>query len=196
MELIDALRPITEAEVRAVYSGIGSPVSLARTTVSFQVAGEKPDGTKVIYFAAFFINTTEPLLEKELERWLCANRKLLGQPGRRGRVAVRVKFYVRGNFQGNGFATYIVNREEELFRGWGAQEVQTPAMELGRWVWTRSKFGYSIPEFDFGALQQSYRDWQRSEKIESPVRASSLSDFPKEFLLSSAVSTIQLFKNL
>jgi GNAT superfamily N-acetyltransferase len=109
---------------------------------------------------------------------------------------VRVKFYVRGNFQGRGFATYIVNREEDLFRGWGAQEIQTPAMEQGRWVWTRDKFGYSIPAFDFDTLQQSYRDWQRIEKIGPPVRASRLSDFPRAFLLSSAVSTIQLFKRL
>jgi GNAT superfamily N-acetyltransferase len=196
MELIDALRPITEGDVRDTYSGRDSPISLTRTNVFFQVGGERPDGTKVICFAAFFVSATEPLLEKELERWLCTNRRLLGEPGRRGKVAVRVKFYVRGNFQGRGFATYIVNREEELFRGWGAQEVQTPAMEAGRWVWTRSKFGYSTPEFDFGTLQQSYQDWQRSENIGSPVRASNLSDFPREFLLSSAVSTIQLFKKL
>jgi len=196
MDLVDALRPITEADVRAAYSASSSsPVMLTRTAISFQVVGERLDGTKAIYFVAFFIDANEPLLEKDLERWLCMNRKLLGQTGR-GRVAVRVKFYVRRNFQEKGFATYIVNREEELFRGWGAQEIQTPAMEQGRWVWTRAKFGYSIPPFDFGTLQQSYQDWQRSERIGSPVRASSLSDFPKEFLLSSAVGTIQLFKSL
>jgi GNAT superfamily N-acetyltransferase len=151
---------------------------------------------KVIYFAAFFNVASEPLLEKELERWLCANRRLLGQPGTRGKVAVRVKFYLRGKFHRSGFATYIVNREEDLFRAWGAREIHTPAMEAGRWVWTRAKFGYSIPQFDFDALQQSYRDWQRSERTGDPVRAASLADFPREFLLSSAVSTIQLFKSL
>jgi GNAT superfamily N-acetyltransferase len=197
MELIDALQPITEGDVRDAYSvSSGSPVTLTRTTISFQVSGERPDGTKVIYLVAFFTDASDPLLEKELERWLCANKRLLSQPGRRGRIAVRVKFYVRDKFQGRGFATYVVNREEELFRGWGAQEIQTPAMEQGRWVWTRAKFGYSIPQFDFDALQQRYRDWQRSKKAGQPVRAASLSDFPRDFLLSSAVKTIQLFKSL
>jgi len=153
------------------------------------------DGTKVIYFVSLFIDAGEPLLDKDLERWFCMNKKLLGQTGR-GRVAVRVKFYLRQNYRGRGFARYIVEREEELFRGWGAQEIQMPAMELGRWVWTRAKFGYSIPQFDFDALQQRYRDWQRSEGTGRPVKAARLSDFPREFLLSSAVSTIQLFKSL
>jgi GNAT superfamily N-acetyltransferase len=196
MDLTDALLPISEIDVRDTYSASGaSPVALAQTTVSFQVAAGERDGTKVIYFVTFFIDTGEPLLDKDLERWLCMNRKLLGQVGR-GRVAVRVKFYVRSSYRGKGFAPYIVEREEELFRGWGAQEIQMPAMELGRWVWTRAKFGYSIPQFDFDTLQQSYRDWQRSEGTGQSARASSLSDFPREFLLSSAVSTIQLFKSL
>lgn len=195
MELADALRPITEDDVRDAYSNSSSPVILARTVLSFQVATAGADGTRVAYFVGFYIDAAEPLLDKELQRWLCTSRKFLGRSGR-GRVAVRVMFYVRSNFQGKGFATYIVNREEELFRSWGAQEIQTPAMEQGRWVWTRDKFGYSVPPFDFDTLQQRYLDWQRSERAGRPVRASSLSDFPKEFLLSSAVSTIQLFKSL
>jgi len=135
------------------------------------------------------------LLDKDLERWLCDRKQLLGQAGR-SKVAVRVKFYVRRNFRQKGLATYIVGREENLFRRWGAKEIHVFAMDLGRWIWTREKFRYSIPPFDFGLMQQRYREWQRAMGVSNIRVATCLSDFPKEFLLSSAVGTLPLFKSL
>jgi hypothetical protein len=195
MDLLHALSPISEADVRQSYlveHRLG--IDDGKTTFSFQVLAKTADGTRVNYQVLFYTDMREPILEKDLERWLCDNKKLLGQPGR-SRVAYRVKFYIRGNFQGKGFARYILVQEEELFRRWGAREIQVTAMDDGRWVWTRARFGYSVPVADFQFLQQRYIEWQREASTTAIKRAETLADFPKEFLLSSA-SAFALFKSL
>jgi len=196
MNLAAALLPVTQADVSNTYQVTDTlPVDNARTTVRFQLATATTDGTKVMYFVCLYTSRGQPLLDKDLERWLCDRKQLLSQTGR-SKVAVRVRFYVRRNFHQKGLATYIVDREENLFRRWGAKEIQVFAMDLGRWVWTRERFRYSIPPFDFGLTQQRYREWQRATGVSKIRLATCLSDFPKEFLLSPAVGTLPLFKSL
>jgi GNAT superfamily N-acetyltransferase len=193
--LAGALSPISQTDVQRAY--LVEPklgIKDAKTKLSFQLLTGTQDGTRVIYVVFFHTETDEPILEKDLERWLCDNKRLLGQPGR-SKVACRVKFYVRRNFQAKGFALYILGKEEELFRRWGAREIQVTAMEDGRWVWTRPKFGYSIPIVDFQLHQQRYIEWQRETGVATVVRAAALADFPREFLLS-ATSSLLLYKEL
>ncbi|HET7890449.1 MAG TPA: hypothetical protein VFL34_02950 [Candidatus Sulfotelmatobacter sp.] len=195
MVLADALLPIAEADIRNTY--LCSPrlgIDDTRTGFSLQLLERTSDGAKVICLVFFQTDTGEPILDQHLERWLCNNKKLFSQPGR-SRVAYRVRFYIRGNFQRKGFAHYISIQEEQLFKRWGATEIQTTAMDDGRWVWTREKFGYRIPVADFQLLQQRYVEWQRELGRSEVRRADSLADFPKEFLLS-AVNSFPLFKGL
>jgi GNAT superfamily N-acetyltransferase len=195
MSLADALSPISEADVRRTY--LAAPtlqIDDAKTDISFQVSTKTADGTRVDYLVGFRTSTGEPILETALQRWLCNNKRLLGQPGR-SRVAYRVRFHVRSNFQGKGFAYYILMREEDLFRRWGAKEIQVTAMDDGRWVWTRRQFGYSMPVADFQLLQQRYIEWQRETSAAAIVRAKTMFDFPRAFLLSAATG-FALFKSL
>jgi GNAT superfamily N-acetyltransferase len=195
MDIAAALSPISEADIRNTY--LAEPrlgIDDARTVLSLQLHTKTADGRRVNCLVLFRTGTGEPILETDLERWLCDNKRLLGKPGR-SRVAYRVRFYVRGNLQGKGFARYILMREEELFRRWGATEIQVTAMDDGRWVWTREKFGYSIPAADFQLLQQRYIEWQRETSRVAIVRAATMSEFPKEFLLSTATA-FALFKSL
>ena len=194
MDLAEALLPISETDVRQAYWFTSPfPVDNAKTDISLKIATKTADGTKVICLATLHTDTGEPILDKDLERWLCDQKQLLGRT-ERSRVAMRVKFYIRRHFQNRGLATYIVRREDDLFRRWGAKEIQVVAMEFGRWVWTRGRFGYNIA--DFGFYQQKYRDWQRARGVAQVKQAKRLSDFPRDFLLSSAVSTLPLFKSL
>jgi GNAT superfamily N-acetyltransferase len=195
MELSDALSPISEADIRETY--LVAPrlgIDDTKTIFSFQVLERTADGTRVICQVSFRTDTGESVLDKELERWLCDNKNLLSRPGR-ARVVCRVKFYVRRNFQGSGLAEYILRQEEELFRRWGAKEIQVTAMDDGRWVWTRAKFGYGIPVVDFNLLQQAYKEWQRATNAPVIHRADTVADFPRDFLLSGATG-FALFKRL
>jgi GNAT superfamily N-acetyltransferase len=193
----DALRPISRDDVLVAYTLEGASADNSKTRISFQIAAKTGDGTRVMYYLSFHTADRTPLLDKDLECWLCENKPLKGR-NVRARVAIRVKIYVNRNFQGRGIATYIVKREEDLFRRWGAVEVQLCAMESGRWVWTRDKFGYSTTDFEFGALQQKYRDWQRSRGVARTeiANAARLSDFPQEFLLSPSPTSLTLYKAL
>jgi hypothetical protein len=195
MELADALSPISEVDIQSAY--LAAPrlgIDDSQTNLSFQVLEKTTDGTRVICQILFHTDTGEAILEKELERWLCDNKKLLGQSGR-SKVACRVKFYIRGNFQKRGFADYILSQEEQLFRLWGAREIQTTAMDDGRWVWTHPRFGYSAPDVEFQLLQQRYSEWQRETRAAAIIKAGTITDFPREFLLS-AVGSVTLFKSL
>jgi len=190
-----ALSPISEADIRDTYSAAPRlGIDDGKTVLSLELLLKTTDGNKVTCFVSFYTEQDEPILETDLQRWLCDNKRLLGRSGR-SKVAYRVRFYVRRNFQGKGFARYILAREEELFRRWGAREIQVTAMDDGRWVWTREKFGYSIPVADFDLLQQRYVEWQRERGAVDINRARVLSDFPKDFLLS-ATSSVPLYKDL
>lgn len=192
--LASALAPITETDVRQTYQLDGRvEADDSETTVDFQVLAGTDDGAKVIYSVQCFTMAGLPILDR-LERWLCDNKRLLGSNGR-SRVACRVRFYVRGNFQGQGIASHIIGREDSLFRRWGAAEIQVTAMEDGRWVWTRPQFGYAIRAEDFLLLQQRYTEWQRERGALEVRRATNLVDFPRDFLLSTP-NSLALFKTL
>jgi GNAT superfamily N-acetyltransferase len=198
MEPIDAaLLPISRDDVLKAYSFDNSKVDNSKTNIAFQIAERTNDGIRLMYFLGFYTSDGIPLLDKDLECWLCGNKALMGESGR-SKVAVRVKIYFSPAFRSKGIGAYIVKREEELFRMWGASEVQLCAMDFGRWVWTREKFGYSIRAFELAALQQKYRDWQRSRGIAAAelVRAEHLADFPQDFLLSPLPASLTLFKRL
>lgn len=193
--LANALAPVSEADVRQTYTlGGNFNIDDTETSISFQLLSPTDDGTKVTYTAQFYTTAGLPVLDRDLERWLCDNKRLLSRSGR-AKVAYRVKFYIRGNFQGQGFASYIVGQEETLFRNWGAAEIQVTAMEDGRWVWTRPKYGYSIRADDFRLLQQRYTEWQRENGLAQIRRAANLADFPRDFLLSGP-SSLPQFKEL
>jgi hypothetical protein len=131
-----------------------------------------------------------------LTQWLCDNRKLFGRPTERARVAFRVNFFIRREFQNARLATHICGKEESYFRIWGAREIHVVAMEMGRWVWTRPHFGYQIPAFDFESTQEKYKEWQRARGISPAARAARLSDFPRDFLLNDEVGSLTLYKAL
>jgi GNAT superfamily N-acetyltransferase len=194
-DIATALSPISEADIRDAY--LAAPklgIDDGNTVLLLQLLLRTTDGNKVNCLISFHTEQGEPILDRDLERWLCDNKRLLGRSGR-SKVAYRVKFYVRRNFREKGFAQYILAREEELFRRWGAKEIQVTAMDDGRWVWTREKFGYRIPIDEFEFLQQRYSEWQRETGVTDVERAVALADFPKEFLLSAARS-LSLYKDL
>lgn len=197
------LQPTNELELHATYvverSRLGARLQVLRnesTRVESHLLEGTSDGNKLTYFVAFYSDTAEPILDQDLQRWLCDNKRLKGNPSTRSKVAYRVRFAIRGQFQREGLAKEIFPKEEDFFRHWGAREVQTDAMDMGRWAWTRSRFGYKSDQFFFETLQQQYRDWQRSKGSAVIVRANNLSNFPREFLLSNEVSSLPLFKEL
>lgn len=203
MEKDTFLRPINEEDVRAAYfvdcTHLGAPLHEFcndSTSLASQLLERTSDGNKFVYKVSFYTSALEPILDRELHRWLCDNKRLRGEAGRRSKVAYRVQFYVRPKFQQQGLAKQLLPQEEDLFLSWGAREIQTDAMDTGRWVWTRSEFGYAVQEFQFESLQQQYRDWQRSQGAKAPLKATNLSDFPRAFLLSSEVNSIALFRVL
>lgn len=203
MEKAAYLYPTSEEELRDAYSVDRSRlgVRLQRiqcesTQLRSQLLTGTSDGNRLVYAVAFYTDTAEPILDHDLERWLCDEKKLRGTPGQKSKVAYRVWFIVRAQFQQEGLAKEILPREEGFFRRWGAREVQTDAMYVGRWVWTRPQFGYRTDEFVFQTLQQQYRDWQRSRGSISIHQAQKLSDLPRDFLLSNEVNSLSLFKEL
>ena len=202
MEISEFLQPITEERLRKTYqidtSKVGPRLEKLRnesTKLLPLLQTNSADGNRLIYVISFYTVDAEPVLDKDLERWLCDHKKLLADPSRRSKVAVRVNFFIRSRFQQQGLAHYVLQSEEETFRSWGAREIQVYAMYDGRWVWTRPQFGYRLTMFEFESLQQQYRDWQRSKGAAQIIRAGNSSDFPRDFLLSE-VSSLRMYKSL
>jgi hypothetical protein len=198
------LHPTTIEQLAEVYTIDHSQVGPALSGVDNKLKKIKKldiikmglDAHKLMYFVGLYISVDEPILEKDLERWLWDNKQLLGRPEERGRVAFRVNFFVREKFRSARLATYLCGKEESYFRTWGAKEIQVAAQYIGRWVWTRPRFGYQITDFDFRSMQQKYKEWQRANGILPVARAARLSDFPSEFLLSDEVGSLPLYKAL
>lgn len=197
------LSPISESDLREIYwcdrSQLGPALQELDndlTTFRLESVGRTADGEKIVYFVGVYCSGKSPILDKELERWLCDNKMLLGQPGTRGRVAVRVNFFILPKYQQSGLATYVLSRERQVFRNWGAREIHVFAMEAGRWVWTRPRFGYKIDDFEFQSLQQKFKEWQRRIGAEQIRGAQTLADFPRDFLLSGEVNSLNLFERL
>jgi|SRR5579863_5748264 len=201
-EVAAFLHPTSEEELVEVYTIDPSLVRPPLDTVDNQskkvdirVLQNTQDGKKLTCLVALYALAAEPILDKDLERWLCDNRQLRGRPRERAKVAVRVNFFVRTRFQNAGLASYLFGKEENYFRRWGAKEIQIFATDKGRWVWTRPRFGYQIDDLEFKSTQQKYKEWQRGRGIFPVVLALRLSDFPSDFLLNE-VSTLMLYKGL
>jgi GNAT superfamily N-acetyltransferase len=197
------LFPTSEEELSEVYTIDRSQVGVALSTVDNQLKklrlgnlNNTSDGRRLRYLVVLYASVEEPILDGDLERWLCDNKRLVGREGERARVAVRVRFRVRAKFQNAGLATHLCRKEESYFRRWGAKEIHVWAMEMGRWVWTRPRFGYQISDFEFESTQQKYIEWQRAQGRFPIVKAPRVSDFPRDFLLGDQVSLLTLYKVL
>jgi hypothetical protein len=203
MQLATFLSPITEQELREVYR-----IDVARlherlasiqndsTAVEFsQVTERTSDGNKLRYSVNFYLHSGDPVLDQQMERWLSDKKRLLEKPEVRAKVAFRVKFYCRLPLRGAGLATFIIPREEDAYRKWGAREIHVLAMDDGLWVWTRPRFGYRITEADFETLKQKHKDWQRGKGSTQVVEVGRLEDFPRDFF-ETAVNFLPLFKVL
>lgn len=201
MPIAQFLRPVSEEQLRAAYvidtTAVKSPlntVTNSSTRFSTQFHRRTHDGQRLLFFVGFFCGD-EPVLDEDLVRWLCDNKLCIGRPRERTKVAIRVRFYIRDKFQHAGLATYLLPREESIFRMWGARELHVYAMDSGRWVWTRPRFGYQISRVDFELLQEKYKEWQRGRGAAQVVRSPDLASFPREFLLSE-VESLNLYKIL
>ncbi|HTV59604.1 MAG TPA: hypothetical protein VMJ93_12105 [Verrucomicrobiae bacterium] len=203
MDLDSFLSPITAKELAGVYMIDARKVRSALanlddelTTVTFSnVLDRTQDGSKVIYEVYLALASGEPVLNHDIQRWLCDKKQLRERPSEKGKVVFRVFFYCILKFQGAGLATYLLPREEQAFKKWGAREIQVLAMDKGRWIWTRPKFGYKLGEDDFRATVQRYIDWQRQRGLERPQIPKLLEDFPRDFL-ETQVNSLALFKVL
>jgi len=203
MELARFLEPIREHDLRDVYTINHAELrdclaSLRNdsTTVEFSEVNEHTnDGNRVRYSVNLYLDSGSVIFDKAMERWLSDNKRSLERPEVRAKVAFRVKFYCRSPFKGAGLATYLLPREEAVFRKWGAREIHVLAMEDGLWVWTRPRFGYRITEADFETLKQRHKDWQRAMGYAPTSEINRLEDFPRNFL-ETAVKFLPLFKVL
>jgi len=200
MILSDFLAPISKRELHEAYFiDMSHCKSFLRdlkneyTTFTINDPERVGGSNRVTYAVKFYFVNHDPVLDEALQRWLFDNKQCLSQPGVRAKVAYRLRFYCRTPFQRGGLATQLLLREEGVFKKWGAREIQLLAMDAGRWVWTRPKFGYQIADFDMHSLRQQYLDWQRSQKMTSILIAASLDDFPRAFL-ESAVNSLCLYK--
>jgi hypothetical protein len=71
-EAIDAaLLPIVKDDVRQTYFLDDAHGDNSRTRISFAIAERTGDGTKVMYYVSLFAENGDPVLDKELECWLC-----------------------------------------------------------------------------------------------------------------------------
>jgi GNAT superfamily N-acetyltransferase len=202
-EVAAFLYPTSEEALFQVYTVDRSQVGPALSTLDnrltrfrLDIIKNAPSDEKLKYLVTLYAPANEPILDKDLERWLWDNKQLCGRPTQRARVAFRVNFFIRRKFQRAGLATYLCGKEEGFFQSWGAKEIQVVAMEMGRWVWTRAHFGYQIPKFDFESAQQKYKEWQRARGISPVARAVGLSDFPRDFLLGDEIGSLTLYKTL
>ena len=203
MDLVTFLSPITEQEVRDAYwidiARVHARLASVRndsSEIEFSDVSERTsDGNKLRYSLRLYLDSGEPVLDQELERWLSDDKMLLGSPDVSGKVAFRVKFYCRPAFKQSGLATFLIPREEDLYRKWGAREIHVLAMDDGLWVWTRPRFGYTITVADLEALKQKHRDWQRRSGSPQQIQISRIEDFPRDFF-AKAVGFLPLFKVL
>jgi GNAT superfamily N-acetyltransferase len=201
MRLANFLSPLTEEELRDVYridvNRVQERLASLRndsTVIEFSGVSERTgDGNKLTYSVKLYLESGDPVLDREMERWLSDNKRLLQNPEVRAKVAFRVKFYCRSTFRGAGLATYLIPREEDAFRKWGAREIHVLAMDDGLWVWTRPQFGYTITQGDLQSLKQKHRDWQRARGSTQLVEISRLDEFPRDFF-ETGVSFLSLFK--
>src|SRR5713226_9719045 len=105
MEVHDFLSPISEADLSGIYnidaSQLGprlSVVGVNATSFSLMLLETAHVGKKLTYDVTLYAANDEPILDGVLNRWLCDNRVLRATQGR-SKVAVRVRFYVRSEFQ-------------------------------------------------------------------------------------------------
>jgi GNAT superfamily N-acetyltransferase len=196
------LEPISAKELQEAY--ILEPLELKAllrdlsneyTKVKIAQPDRMGDSNRLIYSVDFFLSNHEQVLDQSLQRWLFNNKQCLSQPTLKSKVAYRLKFYCRKPFQGGGLAKQLLQREEAIFRKWGAREIQLLAMDSGRWIWTRPQFGYQISAFDMHSLLQQFQDWQRRGGIAVTGVPGTLAELPRDFL-ETAVNSLTLFKLL
>ena len=84
----------------------------------------------------------------------------------------------------------------DLFLRPPAKEIQVLAMDDGRWVWTRPKYGYKLHDLELHSMKQKYKEWQRRQGIDPPHDATRAADFSKDFLTSDAVNSLTLYETL
>jgi len=108
-----------------------------------------------------------------------------------GKIVRREYMFIEFPYQRCLLATYLVPREEDLFRQWGAIEVQLTAFETGRIVWR--KFGYRIIHSEFLRLKHHYKVWCKKKQVTADDINNDL-QFPDDFLTS--IRTFEMYKRL
>src|SRR5271170_259658 len=106
-EIADFLQPASEEALLEVYtidhSQVGpklSAVDNALKKIRLDIIRSTSDDKKLKYLVELYASVDEPILDKDLERWLWDNKQLCGRPEERARVAFRVNFFVRSKFKG------------------------------------------------------------------------------------------------
>ncbi len=120
------------------------------------------------------------LTRGDIQRYLWVTKPFRGKGGD-GRVAENVYFCLETRAQGRGIFTQASEREFELYRRWGCQEVHlTSGCDARRSdLWLRR--GFEVPVEDWGALEVHYDILRRTHPGWPVELTSKWSGWPNEF---------------
>ena len=142
------------------------------------------------YWVDWYTLDKMPVLQRAILNMLYGEGRLYSTGGT-GKIVRREYMFIEFPYQRCLLATYLVPREENLFRQWGALEVQLTAFEAGKIVWR--KFGYRIIPSEFLRLKHHYKVWCKEKQITADDINSDL-QFPNDFLTS--IRTFEMYKPL
>jgi hypothetical protein len=203
MTLSEILNPITSDDVRAGYDfklhlpNSQFAIDLGLST-RITLIGERNDSSPHVLLRYEIIDSNElsftdfPTLRK-----FYYNEVLLSDidtddlPS--GKVVYNGLFFLKKEYQKKGIATLIYTIEEILYRKWQAIQIQLTATNDGKIVWRKK--GFILPYSEILSLEARYEQWclDNGKKY---FELKNISLFPEEFLLSTSVKQISMFKVL
>lgn len=143
------------------------------------------------FFYKVFLFTWKRILVTDRLEYILYGKKQLFSNDAYGKVVSRKYMFINAIYRRCSLATYLIPREEDLFRKWGASEIQLTAAEAGRIVWR--KFDYRIIHSDFLRLKTHYESWCKERGLSADSINSDL-QFPEDFLME--IKTFKMYKKL
>lgn len=109
------------------------------------------------------------------------------------RIVLNAQIQILLDYQKKGIATLIYKIEEDFYRKLLVKEIHLIAIKAGRAVWR--KFGFILFCDDEGLVESLYEEWCRENAV-GYVPAKEINEYPENFLLSSKLKRLNMYKIL
>src|SRR5215469_11163006 len=85
------LREVYQIDLRKVHERLGALRNDSTQMRFSDISQYTSDGNRMTYSVSFYLDSGDPVLDREIERWLSDNKRTLREPEIRAKVAFRVR---------------------------------------------------------------------------------------------------------